>query len=976
MGLHIQRKQLRRFRLLSTLVAVLAFAVQPLVSLNLPAAFAIDAQPSITPTSHVLQGGGIAASQVTSTVSGTGYKDMKVSLHYDATHLDSNETFEFGITGDDVTKQTVTGVPGNHDSEETDAEIDVPAAYNNSTFTVYFKDNGNLPGTTGNNDVVNVTNLAVSGSVIPAPTIQTCATTNTVNVASVDNWYDDSRSSGHSDMTTGGLHVWTDSNTSNDKAAKYLYGGTASFDLKDAGTPSIDIADGFTGGRPSLQLAFDKDGNGNWDGYLVYEPWAYGEGQYWSNKDFGVGAGGGYPSMGTLQDYLDANPSARIIGVGYSLGSGVKGDAVIKSLTAGCTKYVFAAPVLDTEKPTATLTEPAVNSYNPTQMVVDAHDETSLKAVTANIYNATNTTLIKSCSNNAGGAKDYTLTCPVPDTLTDGIYTIRANASDNAGHTAATTIRQFTVDHTAPKITVKTGSSFTQGSDGVYKKVSFSLYDKYKVAKYDINGTVTNVSPNQYSDANYITVGSRGAVYGANTITLYDMAGNSVDLDFVLDNVGPTITVKDGYVGDKDERIFSNVSFSLYDLYKVDKYDINGHVSDFSDNKWSDANFQNIEQYLVQGNNTLTLYDVVGNPGTYAFTFDNVAPDATFTYDPSNNDVKKGPVTVTLHATEPIQQPAGWDKTDNSTYTKTETANGQYHVTITDLAGNSKELTYEVKRIDNTNPVINVASGTRNSNLPAYTVTDQNLEKVTLNGTKQDCVYSGSNYVWNCPGVSGDGTYTITAIDKAGNPDSVTFTIDSTAPKVTVEQPPAVKSGEKVTLHGTIDDPAATLTVTIDGVPYAGVIRSGNDWSLSVDTTSLTTGNHPVIVSSADTYGNRSTDQTTTLAIASPVTSPLPHSIVPGRGGLIAPGVTTSGTNGTGTPNATPSTANDDTAVLGTKDDSGKAPADTTASVVKPSEQGWKVLGLAWYWWLLILAALAAAWWWFAAARRRAEETA
>lgn len=229
----------------------------------------------------------------------------------------------------------------------------------------------------------------------------------------------------------------------------------------------------------------------------------------------------------------------------------------------------------------------------------------------------------------------------------------------------------------------------------------------------------------------------------------------------------------------------------------------------------------------------------------------------------------------------------------------------------------------------------------------------------------------------------GEGTYYIRvwAYDKAGNSTGIAshiytkFVIDRSGPTVTVDTPTSVRSGEMATLHGTIDDPAATLTVTIDGVTYTGVVRSGNNWSLSVDTTSLTTGNHPVVVSSADVYNNHGADQTTTLVIASPVTSPLPHSIVPGRGGLIAPGVKTSGTNGTGAPNTTPSTANDDTAVLGTKDDSGKAPADTTASVVKPSEQGWKVLGLAWYWWLLILAALAAAWWWFAAARRHAEET-
>lgn len=110
--------------------------------------------------------------------------------------------------------------------------------------------------------------------------------------------------------------------------------------------------------------------------------------------------------------------------------------------------------IVDNEKPVVNLVEPTIGSFNPTQIIVEATDETSLYRVTANIYNETNSTLLYPCSKLAGGSKTDTLTCPIPGDLADGVYTIRANAQDNASpmHTASTITRQFTIDNTAPAI--------------------------------------------------------------------------------------------------------------------------------------------------------------------------------------------------------------------------------------------------------------------------------------------------------------------------------------------------------------------------------------------------------------------------------------------------------------------------------------------------------------------------------------------
>lgn len=166
----------------------------------------------------------------------------------------------------------------------------------------------------------------------------------TVATTNLSTWdLSETRAKGHNQLVVGGLHVWTDASDSASKAAGYY--ATPGLNLSDVDSTSIDFVS-YTGGRPSVQIGVDRDGNGTWDGYLVYEPWAYGDGQYWVDKpNFGVSAGGGYQSMGTLAQYQTANPDAKITSIGYSLGSGVKGDAVISKITVGDTAYTFNADV-------------------------------------------------------------------------------------------------------------------------------------------------------------------------------------------------------------------------------------------------------------------------------------------------------------------------------------------------------------------------------------------------------------------------------------------------------------------------------------------------------------------------------------------------------------------------------------------------------------------------------------------------------
>ena len=110
-------------------------------------------------------------------------------------------------------------------------------------------------------------------------------------------------------------------------------------------------------------------------------------------------------------------------------------------------------------------------------------------------------------------------------------------------------------------------------------------------------------------------------------VSIWRKYNNKTTYTFVYDNVAPTITIQDNYVGNLDRNVFSQVSFKLFDEYGVKEYKIND--TDWTPcayNKWSDANFQNIQGKLVYGENTITLRDVAGNEATYTFVYDNVAP--------------------------------------------------------------------------------------------------------------------------------------------------------------------------------------------------------------------------------------------------------------------------------------------------------------------------------------------------------------
>lgn len=178
----------------------------------------------------------------------------------------------------------------------------------------------------------------------------------------------DTRSAGHYAFLKEGLHVYTDDNSGNAKAAEY-------FAPSSTAIPTSGSYDWYgTDASPGSQIVFDTDGDrsnaGSFNvlvGEQVYTTGSVstdGDGQNLTDWWYTGGSakattngitcpstsgGSGSDCHGTLQQWHDAAglSNAQVYALGFSLGSGVKGDGVLRSQTYGNDQYVFtdeAAP--------------------------------------------------------------------------------------------------------------------------------------------------------------------------------------------------------------------------------------------------------------------------------------------------------------------------------------------------------------------------------------------------------------------------------------------------------------------------------------------------------------------------------------------------------------------------------------------------------------------------------------------------------
>ncbi|WP_228260171.1 BapA/Bap/LapF family large adhesin [Acinetobacter baumannii] len=549
--------------------------------------------------------------------------------------------------------------------------------------------------------------------------------------------------------------------------------------------------------------------------------------------------------------------------------------------------------LVDGDTVTATATDPAGNTSLPgtgtvsadiTAPVVALDDvltNDSTPALTGTVNDPTATVVVNvdgvdyPAVNNGDGT--WTLADNTLPTLADGPHTITVTATDAAGNVGNDTA-VVTIDTVAPNAPVLDPINATDPVSGQAEPgstVTVTYPDGTTatvVAGTDGSWSVPN--PGNLVDGDTVTAtatdpAGNTSLPGTGTVSA-DITAPVVALDDVLTNDStPALT---GTVNDPTATVVVNVD-------GVDYPAVNN-----GDGTWTLAD--NTLPTLADGPHTITVTatDAAGNVGndTAVVTIDTVAPNA--------------PVLDPINATDPVSGQAEPGSTVTVTYPDGTTAtvvagtDGSWSVpnpgnlvdgdtvtaTATDPAGNTSLPGTGTVSADITAPVVALDDVLTNDSTPALTGTVNDPTAtvvVNVDGVDYPAVNNGDG-TWTLADntlptlADGPHTITVTATDAAGNVgnDTAVVTVDTTAPGVSFTD--ASTNDTTPALTGTIDDPTATVVVTVDGVDYPAVNNGDGTWTLADNTLPvLADGPHTVSVTATDVAGNVSTPVTGTVTV-------------------------------------------------------------------------------------------------------------
>ena len=209
----------------------------------------------------------------------------------------------------------------------------------------------------------------------------------------------------------------------------------------------------------------------------------------------------------------------------------------------------------------------------------------------------------------------------------------------------------------------------------------------------------------------------------------------------------------------------------------------------------------------------------------------------------------------------------------DGSYLLTTSANGTYTVTATNALGKTAQTTVTVSGIDNTPPAIGEPtvsySEDRKTATVSLSVTDEGgVASVTFAGIEMSA--SGGSYQAS---VSQNGSYTVVAVDQAGNQQSRTVQvsgIDLTPPSIQVMSANNTwQKSQTVTFSVTDENSGvSTVQVTKDGAPVAYTESSGYQF--------IASANGTYVIAATDKAGNQSTQSVTiTMVDATAPAAPL-----------------------------------------------------------------------------------------------------
>ncbi len=184
------------------------------------------------------------------------------------------------------------------------------------------------------------------------------------------------------------------------------------------------------------------------------------------------------------------------------------------------------------------------------------------------------------------------------------------------------------------------------------------------------------------------------------------------------------------------------------------------------------------------GKYLMTISDRAGNSTSYTFTIDKTAPTGTLTNVTDGGYTNKN-VTFSWSNSEESATLDGVAYSSGTTISEERL----HTIVLTDLAGNSTTYTFTIDKTAPTGTLTNVTDGGYTNKNVTFSWSDSGAS-ATLN----DAVYFSGT------AISAERQYILVLTDRATNSTTYTFTIDKTAPKLTVSVGNRVHTNQGVTV--------------------------------------------------------------------------------------------------------------------------------------------------------------------------------
>ncbi|MGH2905162.1 MAG: adventurous gliding motility protein AgmC [Solirubrobacterales bacterium] len=525
---------------------------------------------------------------------------------------------------------------------------------------------------------------------------------------------------------------------------------------------------------------------------------------------------------------------------------------------------------VDTINPVVTISAPTASQYV----------ATATPGVTFSVADATATTT--QCSVD-GGAYAACTSVFTTGTLTNAAHSVAVRATDAAGNQGTTT-RNFTVDTTAPVVTV------TAPANGSTVATANSTIT-FSVTETNQSATTCSIDGGAYSacTSGVTTTGSLADGPHSVAVRHVDLAGNSATTtnNFTVDTTNPVVTISSPTAAQYVATATPSVSFSVADATATTtQCSVDGGAYAACTTGFTTGTLTNAAHSVA-----VRATDAAGNQGTTTrnFTVDTVLPVVNISAPTASQVFGTNSTTISFSVTE-TNSGTTQCSFDGGAYSACSTgvstgvlSDAVHDVTVrhTDLAGNIGSSTRSFT-IDTTNPVVTISSPTNgqvvNTATPGISFSVADATTTTTQCSVDGGAYSACTSVFTTGSLT-DAAHSVAvrATDQAGNQGTTTrnFTVDTTFPTVTILTPANganLNTATPTVTFTVTDNNLGATTCSVDGGAYSAC---SSPWT----TPSLTDGPHTLNVRHTDAAGNvatssRSVTIDTSLPLAPNITTP------------------------------------------------------------------------------------------------------